>query len=80
MAADHDLDEPVRLTEEVPVRLRLVGGEIILDRKLSLKVLRSGRHAAVRFYFKGDKWVEIEIGGVHSIDATAATVGLNLCS
>ena len=82
MAADHDLDEPVRLTEEAPVRLRFidfVGGEIIFDRKLILKTLRSGHHAAMRFYFKNNKFLEFEIGGVRSIDATAATVELSPC-
>jgi hypothetical protein len=78
MANDHDLDEPVRLTEEAPVRLRY-GDGITIDRKLTLKTLRSGHHAAMRFYFKNGKFLEIEIGGVHSIDATAATVELNPC-
>jgi hypothetical protein len=78
-ADDHDLDEPVRLTEEVPVRLRYSEG-IVIDRKLTLKTLRAGHHAAMRFYFKGDKWIEIEIRGVHSIDATALSVEMNPCS
>lgn len=79
MAADHDLDEPVRLTEEVPVRLRWAEC-IVIDRKLTLKTIRTGHHAAMRFYFRNGKFLEIEIGGVRSIDATAANVELNPCS
>src|ERR1035437_7226719 len=72
-ADDHDLDEPVRLTEEAPVRLRYGDYErrIVTDRKLTLKTVRTGTHVAIRFYFKPGKFFETEIEGVRSIGFSA---------
>lgn len=67
-ADDHDLDEPVRLTEEVPVRLRYKDGRhIVMARAVSMKTIRSGRYAAIRFYFESGKFFETEVSGVARI-------------
>lgn len=81
VARDHDLDEPVILTEMVPVRLRRVEdgyGYIEMDRKLSLKATRGGEHIAMRFYFKGGKFFETEVGNVHHINF-GETLDMNAC-
>lgn len=61
-ANDHDLDEPVRLSEEQPVRIRpLPGGRVLTDRPLVLKAIRAGSNGAIRFKFGGGKFFEVEI-------------------
>lgn len=78
VADDHDLDEPVALTEAAPVRMRYKGDCIIADRDISLKTLRAGHHAAMRFYFKSGRFLELEIPGVRAIGLGAAIVNLRL--
>lgn len=77
--ARHDLDEPVRLTEEVPVRLRYKDweGSIVADRALTLKTIRAGTHIALRFVFKSGKFFETEVSGVHAIGHGDKTVEVN---
>ena len=67
MAGDHDLDEPIRLTEEVPVRLRYEDDgrdHVVTDRYLSLTTERAGTHIAIQFYFKDGKFIETDLIGV----------------
>jgi hypothetical protein len=63
MSREHDLDIPVRLSDEVPVRLRYKGRHLVTDRDFSLKVERSASaaHAAVRFYFKDGTFREADL-------------------
>lgn len=72
----HDLDEPVRMTEEVPVRVRYADweGRIITDRNLTMKTVRHGTHCALRFYFKNGKYFEQTVADLHSLPPNAATV------
>lgn len=76
----HGLDEPVRLTEEIPVRLRYSHmGQIISDRALEMKTLQAGTHVALRFYFsKSSAFLEFEIPGINTINRSdlLATVSL----
>jgi hypothetical protein len=81
MADDHDLDEPVRLTEIENIRLRFLDNfHIITDRAISLKTIRPGRHAALRFTFENDKFFEVMVSGVTAIMPTDKTVEVNICS
>ena len=80
IARDHDLDEPVILTDMVPVRLRYENEHIITDRALTLKTVRAGHHAAMRFYFKNGRFWETEIVNLHSIGLDAKTVEIGRCS
>ena len=60
---DHDLDEPIRLSETIPCRLRYANhhGLIVIDRSLAWRDLKCGRDVQVRFYFKsGRHWVWLE--------------------
>ena len=65
MSSEHDLDEPVQLSDEMPLRVRwaTVGDslEIIPDRDVSLKATRNGTHSAFRINVRGRMLVEIEI-------------------
>ncbi len=65
----HGLDEPVRLSNEVPVRLRYKNrrGQMITDRILDLKTFRTGTHVAMRMYFKNGTFTEIDIVGISDI-------------
>ncbi len=83
VAKDHDLDEAVRLSDEVPVRLRYRDGfyrQIIADRELSLKLTRAGTHVAIRFYFSGGTYFESDISGIYSIGALDKTANVDLRS
>jgi hypothetical protein len=65
MASDHHLDEPVRLSVETPVRLRVVDPHCVTaDRELSLKAERAGTHIALRFYFRDGSYHEVDLIGV----------------
>lgn len=82
MASDHHLDEPVRLTDEVPVRVHLKRGKRpVLDRDLNLKTHRSATHTALRFYFKNGSFREIDLIGVphvsprETVNITGISVG-----
>ena len=78
MADDHDLDEPVRLTDEVPARLRYKDDHgIAVDCKLTMRTIRTGHHVAMRFYFKNGTFFETEIDGVRSIGFNIKTVEVN---
>lgn len=70
-ASDHDLDEPVALTDEVPVRIRVVRDEhaVVTDRRLSLKTKRAGTHTMLRFAFgKGtNNFFEVEVGNLGGV-------------
>jgi hypothetical protein len=77
VADDHDLDEPVILTNEVPVRVRYDASGtryLVRDRALTLKTIRAGHHAALRLYFKDGKFFETEIIGVQEIGRTVETI------
>lgn len=69
MSRDHDLDEPVRLSGEVPVRLRYNGRHLVADREFSLKVERGATHLAIRFYFKDGSFREADLLGVPNMAA-----------
>ena len=82
MASDHHLDEPVRLTDEVPVRLRLKHGKwLMIDRDLNLKTYRSATHTALRLYFRNGSFTEIDLIGVphvsprETVNITGVSVG-----
>jgi hypothetical protein len=83
MADDHDLDEPVRLTEEAPVRMRYqaqnLSTRIITDRALSLKTIRCGHHVAMRLYLKNGKFFEVELSGLSQIGHDAEVVEVSAC-
>jgi hypothetical protein len=70
-AEDHDLDEPVPLTDEVPLRLRYKDARIIGDRQISMKVRRSGTNTLLRCRFKDGSFIEVETNGVTIIPASA---------
>ena len=74
----HDLDEAVRLTDELPVRLRYKDwdGFIVTDRELTLKTIRRGTHVGLRFYFKNGKYWETPVEGVYAIGHGAKTVSV----
>lgn len=74
--SNHDLDEPVRLTDEVPVRLRYAEweGRIVTDRKLAMRSFRAGTHCALRFYFKNGRYFEQIVEGLYSLPLNARTV------
>jgi hypothetical protein len=74
IADDHDLDEPVQLTEAAPVRVGFNGLRIITDRVLSLEVVRAGHHAMLRLYFRPDKFHEIDVSGVTAVLSSDKTV------
>lgn len=74
MADDHDLDEPVKLTDEIPCRLRYRDAGAFIDRGLSWKTTRAGTHVAARFYFRDGSFYEVEIPGVSDVPRDAATV------
>jgi hypothetical protein len=75
MSNDHDLDEPVRLSDEVPMRLRLVGHHSYrADRELSFLTKRAGTHLAVRFYFRDGSFHETEIDVSHTSRDEKVTV------
>ncbi len=77
-APDHDLDEPVALTEAAPVRIRYVfepgRGDLIIDRALRLKALRAGTGAAMRFTFANGTFFEMEIPGVRAVASADHTI------
>jgi hypothetical protein len=83
MADGHDLDEPVILTDMVPVRLRYeIEGEnirIVADRTLTMKTIRAGHHAALRFYFKNGSFFETDIPGARSIGHADQKVEITKC-
>ena len=64
MASDHCLDEPVRLSDHRPVRVRLDERHVIADRAITLKALRAATHIALRIYFKDGSFHEIDLIGV----------------
>ena len=65
MSSSHDLDEPVKLSAPVSVRLRYIEPcHIIADRELKFKSERAGTHIAVRFYFKDGTFHEVDLIGV----------------
>lgn len=74
MADDHDLDEPVKLTDELSCRLRFKGDAVVIDRSLSWKTQRPGTHCAARFYFRNGSFQEFEIPGVREVHRDAQTV------
>lgn len=74
VADDHDLDEPVKLTDELACRLRFKGDAIVIDRNLSWKTTRAGTHVAARFYFRDGSFREFEIPGVSCVPRDAETV------
>jgi len=83
VADDHDLDEPIILTEMVPVRLRYeiegANSHIVADRTLTMKTIRAGHHAALRFYFKNGSFFETEVPGVRSIGHADQKVEIIKC-
>jgi hypothetical protein len=80
MSSNHHLDEPVRLTEEVAVRVRRApGGKIETDRPLSLKTIRSATHISVRFYFRPNKFLDLDLIGVPSVSPTE-TINVGMMS
>jgi hypothetical protein len=64
MSSSHDLDEPVCLSDEVPVRLRWDGDVTVADRPLSLTTTRAATHIAIRYYFKNGEFIEADLIGV----------------
>lgn len=80
VAEDHDLDEPVRLTDEVPVRIRWIEMRgIVTDRHLSMKVTRKGRNAMLRFQTGPGKFFETELPGVGTLSSVIKTVEVTRC-
>jgi hypothetical protein len=80
IAEDHDLDEPVRLTKEVPVRIRWVDARrVIIDRAMSLHVTRTGRNAMLRLTSSNGKFFETEVRHVAIITAADRTVEIAKC-
>lgn len=81
-ADDHDLDEPVQLTEAVPVRVRFVPhrGDFraVTDRNLSLDTIRSGRHAMLRLTFKARAFLEFEIQNISAVSTADKTIGITI--
>jgi hypothetical protein len=73
----HDLDEPVPLSEAVPVRLRYAGEQIITDRALSMKTTQAGHHTALRFMFKDGTFFEVEVPGVSVITGLDRTAEIS---
>lgn len=78
MASDHDLDEPVIMTNLVPVRLRYAnsgrdGNSIVTDRALSLTSERAGTHIAIRFYFRNGKFIETDLIGIPRLNSGETT-------
>lgn len=74
-AADHDLDEPVCLSDVVPVRLTYKsngpgdfgGGDLSVGHELTFKTMRAGTHVGLRFYFSKGRFFETNIDGVSVI-------------
>jgi hypothetical protein len=67
----HELDEPMELSNRVPVRLRYRENEIVLDRELTFKAAIAGTHVAVRFYFENEtshRYIEVYMDGVHGLN------------
>lgn len=60
-ANDHDLDEPIRLTNEVPVRIRPHRESVVTDRPLWLKTSRPGHHASLRFDLGRGRFFEVDV-------------------
>lgn len=78
MSDDHDLDEPVKLTTHARVRVRYDDNfHVVVDRQFTLKALRPGHHAAMRFYFRSGKFYETEIIGTKQIARNVETVEVN---
>jgi hypothetical protein len=67
MSPDHDLDEPVRLSDYVPVRVRLIGRKVLVDRELSLRATRTGTALAVRLSFKDGSFKEADLVDVNGL-------------
>lgn len=76
----HDLDEPMPLTDEVPVRLRFVGDLLVTDRKLTMKTKQAGLHVALRFAFRSGEFFEVEVPGVKSIHGLDQTIEITRCA
>ena len=76
----HDLDEPVPLSEAVPVRLRYDGNLVISDRKLTLKTTRAGHYVALRFMFRNGLFFEVEVNGVRAVTEQDRTVEISPCA
>ena len=75
MSRDHDLDEPVLLSEPVFCRVRLGEMSVIADREIVLKAWCTGHHVALRFTFKDGSFYEVESGEISSIlNGQTATV------
>jgi hypothetical protein len=75
----HDLDEPMPLTNEVPVRLRYVGHRVITDNPFTLKVTQAGHHVALRFKFKSGYFFEVDVPGISEVSALDQTTEVNIC-
>lgn len=73
-ASDHDLDEPVRLSERMYLRVRWRDDELLLDRDLTLKTTRAGTHAALRFEFVTGKFFEVNVEGISAVALLDRTV------
>lgn len=66
----HDLDEPVRLSEEHPARLRYrTAREIVCDRALALRAERAGTSIMLRFRFRSGEFFETPILGIAGLAA-----------
>jgi len=76
----HDLDEPIPLSEAVPVRLRFDADRIITDRALKMKTTRAGHHTALRFTFRNGRFFEAEVPGINSITELDRTAEVSICS
>lgn len=71
MSSRHDLDEPVLISDRVPVRLSYDGRHYTTDRELTLKAEYAGfySHIAIRFYFEDGSFREAELAGVPAMSA-----------
>lgn len=79
VAADHGLDEPVQLTEAVPVRVRTDERlRVVADRSLSLDTIRAGRNAMLRLTFKPKHFMEFEIQNISAVSLADKCIGISI--
>lgn len=77
----HGLDEAVRLSEVYPVRVRRKpGGGWITDRVLTLKLLGSGSHVAIRLFFANGAYEEMDISGIYNLTKLDETATVDITS
>jgi len=79
MANDHDLDEPVQLTDVINIRVRLTDGPgIVADRNITFITQRPGTHVMLRLYFKNGRFEELPLEGASYLGTKSrADVTLN---